>query len=419
MLNSESRWIIGFLASVIVMFFWGLIWYRLSAGELVYDFSTHYSRGLFFLEHGGWQGMNYNEYPPGALWYFVFLAALVPQQYALTGFIVVAMFSNAILSLWFVKWHYEKMGTLAAFIGWFFLLAAGPVLFFRFEILVSIFVVLAWFMAKQQKMSLAGFFLGLGVAMKIYPVILLPILILETLKKQQKDFFALIGGFILGVLLPVLAYVLFGGSFGEVFASYQFHGLKPIGVDSLWSSILVVYHFFSGLSLSLVPQYGIYGVTSVLALFPVKILNYAWVLPFGLVFVYIIWRFRKVSYTHPIIPLALILTYLVFAKVLNIQYLWWAMSFLPWVLFSYPIKKERLFVGAFAVIVLGLSHIVYPIYFFDLVHWFENQGAISFVLFILILRNIFLLIFLVVILRWIFVLSRIGEYDIRQTKISR
>lgn len=419
MLNSESRWIIGFLASVIIMFFWGLIWYRLSAGELVYDFSTHYSRGLFFLENGGWQGMVYNEYPPGALWYFVFLAAFVPSQHSLGGFIIAAMFLNAILLFLFVRWHYEKLGASASFMSLVFLLASGPVLLFRFEVIVGFFVVLAWFMAKQQKMSVAGFFLGLGAATKIYPVILLPILILETLKKRQKDFFALVGGFILGVLLPVLAYVLFGGSFGEVLASYQFHGLKPIGLDSLWSSILVVYHFFSGLSLNPVSQYGIYGVTSVLALFSIKILNYAWILPFGLVFVYIIWRFRKVSYTNPIIPLALILTYLVFAKVLNTQYLWWAMSFLPWVLVSYPIGRERFFVGLFAIIILALSHIIYPVYFFDLIHWFQNQGPISFVVFILILRNIFLLIFLGIILRRIFVMSRIGESDIRQTKISR
>jgi hypothetical protein len=405
MLNRENRWIIGFLVSVIVMFFWGLIWYRLSAGELTYDFSTHYSRGLFFLDHSSWQGMGYNEYPPGALWYFVFLTVLLSPQHSLAGFIILSMFLNAILSFLFVKWHYEKFGDLAAFISWLFLLASGPVLLFRFEVIVGFFVVLAWFMAKQQKISLAGFFLGLGTAIKIYPVILLPILILETLKKQQKDFLALICGFVLGVLLPVGTYVLFGGSFGEVLASYQFHGFKPIGMDSLWSSILLIYHFFAGLSIKLVSGYGIYGVASMPVLFSIKILNYAWILPFALVFVFIVWRFRKVSYTNPIIPLVLILTYLVFAKVLNTQYLWWAMSFLPWVLVSYPIGRERFFVGLFAIIILALSHIIYPVYFFDLVHWFQNQGPISFVVFILILRNIFLLIFLGIILRRIFVLS--------------
>jgi hypothetical protein len=81
------------------------------------------------------------------------------------------------------------------------------------------------------------------------------------------------------------------------------------------------------------------------------------------------------------------------------------MSFLPWVLVSYPIGRERFFVGLFAIIILALSHIIYPVYFFDLVHWFQNQGPISFVVFILILRNIFLLIFLGIILRRIFILS--------------
>ena len=178
-------WLVGGLAFAAVYLLWGFYYYQLSASEFGYDLIVHHARAVFFLEHGSWQGMGYNEYPPGALWYFVFVAALTPPVSSTHQFIVAALLLNVGLAGVSVFLYARIAGVRAALIGVLLQAAMGPVLLFRFEFAVGLLVLIAWHMLRQHRLVAAAGLLGLATALKIYPVVILPVFLLQAMYRRQ------------------------------------------------------------------------------------------------------------------------------------------------------------------------------------------------------------------------------------------
>ena len=312
-----------------------------------------------------------NEILPLTLLYIFIPAGLVPYGWLSYGnYLPAALLINlAVLAghLFFVK---KKPIFLAG------LLCLGPILLFRFDALVTLLILLSFSFFIKNRFPEAGFFLGLATGMKVFPVIFLPYLLLIFFKnKQIKSFILFIIYFAEALLLPVLIFFLMGGTSVQITHALNFHSQKLISIESLPGSIITGWSLLTqGRPPALLAGYGIWAVAGPAALF-----NRLWLVPLGLVYFLIYKRGGKAFNWN--VPLALILTFLVFSKNLNPQYLWWFIALLPLV------KVGRL-VWMVTLAVALLNQLVYPIFYTTLIESFYQQNQSYWVYYLLLFRNL-------------------------------
>lgn len=250
------------------------------------------------------------------------------------------------------------------------LLFLGPILLFRFDALVTLLLILSFVSFEKNRPAQAGFWLGLATGMKVFPIIFLPYLLLLL---RRRALFLIY--FAEALILPVLAFLVLGGNWGQVIDALNFHNLKLISIESLPGSIITGWSLLTrGGPPALLAGHGIWAVPGPAALF-----NRLWLVPLGLVY-YLIWKNRPRQFDWNV-PLALTLVFLVFSKNLNPQYLWWFMVFLPLV----KISRAVWLVALAAAL---LNQLVYPLFYTKLIEGFYQHNGSYWVYALLLLRNL-------------------------------
>lgn len=208
-------------------------------------------------------------------------------------------------------------------IYWFFIFAPSLILFsvYNWDIMAVMFTVLALHSFSKNQYSLSGVFLSLGFSAKLFPIILLPIMMLKADFKNSVKM-AII--FLL-VSLALNAYFI-ANSFDVWKSTYTFHSARGPNMDSVW----VLTHLSAN---------------------AINILSAALFL-----LAYFILVFNHKKYDLISLCLASLLLFLIFSKVFSPQFILWL---LPFFVLSRGVAKKEFYM-------LELANISV---FFSAVYW--------------------------------------------------
>jgi hypothetical protein len=190
----------------------------------------------------------------------------------------------------------------------------------------------------------------------------------------------------------VMAFLVCDGTLTGLVRSLEFHQRKPVGLEGVWADIVMALQNVAGLPVRITPGYGVQGLTSDLPVLTNRVLNDIWLLPYGIV-LWLIWRSRHQHlFRTPLLPFTILMVFVVFAKVLNPQYLWWFVSFAPLVGRQTVGGWRWLVVIVLLGITAGLSQLVYPLHYSEFLNWFRTGAGSSVWFTVTVIRNALLLI---------------------------
>jgi len=363
--------------------------------HLQVDIVTFHNRAMHFLSTGSWAQMGYNEYQPGALWFFVLIGKLTNNPGNYGAFLGTFILANVFLIIAHFVFFSRVAHKYAPILFSLLVLATGPILLFRFELIVSLLVLVAWQLFQRKKYGWSAFTLALGTSIKLYPAILFPLLIFDLLiKKNWRLIIVTVLAFAAGIALPLLSFFLFGGDFGGFLTSIKVHSLKAVGVEGLWGNLVAFMNAGFGSSFDVTRAYGVYGITPGSSLLSIENLNRLPIIITAILLVVIGWFYRKKGYNEVGLAFIVIFVFTLLGKVLNPQYLWWFLIFLPYLSLKWFSKIGWATIYIMAFLSLALTQIIYPLNYDAFLDWFKAPIDASQFLALLSLRNLLLLIIL-------------------------
>jgi hypothetical protein len=195
---------------------------------------------------GGWQ-MPYRdftvEYPPLALGVLALPRLLtddwVQYAYGFQAMMAVVFLGVGMVLVRLLTLVRPDLELPAAF-GWSLalvvLLLTGSYILRRYDLLLSLTLAGALLARLRQRPGLAGLLLGTAAALKLWPVLLLPVFV--TYHQEKRGRWKLLAG---AAALPVLSHAVLMPMIGmRVFAYLHYHSGRGMQIESLWSSVLMV-----------------------------------------------------------------------------------------------------------------------------------------------------------------------------------
>lgn len=169
------------------------------------------------------------EYPPLSALIFVVPRLLAPGYY-IASFALLAALATALTVL-----AVDRLGGG----GWWLLLllalGAAGVVFFRYDIFVTLLTVLAFAAGRRRRWILAEALLVLGFAFKLYPLLLLPLVVLWQWRGERRlPWRSILAG--AGLLLLAV-----GGAWllapAQVVAMLRYHRDRPLEFESIGAAL--------------------------------------------------------------------------------------------------------------------------------------------------------------------------------------
>lgn len=364
------------LAVFVFTFVWIQALFPIWNSHLQVDIWVLWERLNYYLSHGhSFAGLLGNEVLPATLLYLFVPAALIPiGSLGYVNYLPAMMLANLIV----LVLHWTIVPDKKTFL--LSLLLFGPILLFRFDGLVTLFLLLGFLMFTKEKYHFAGFWLGLATGMKVFPIIFLPYLVLILLRKgKKKETLALLIFFVEALLIPVMAFLLLGGDLEQIKMALSFHSQKLISIESVIGSFVTgLSLLFKGTPPELIPGNGIWAVQG-----PAELFNRLWIVPVGLIYL-LLYRRKNIGKNFSwLVPYTLMLVFLIFSKNLNPQYMWWFMAMMP---FVKPSKTMILLVLGAAL----LNQLVFPVFYTKFVEDFYRFNESYWVYYLMLLRNLIL-----------------------------
>jgi hypothetical protein len=340
------------------------------------DCGTYHARAKDFLTDFSWGRLAGNEYQPGALWFFSAVGGLCRGG----SFIDTLVWINVAM-LFAHIWLARRVGGRGH--GWAMLglvAGMGPILLYRFEAFVSLLVILSICAARGSVFSgtaSAGALLGGAVATKLYPLILLLGLVGHALRKWGAGAAgASLLGVAVGLALPTLALLAWGGETSALANSIHYHFNKPVGVDGFWGTAFPLAQWAVGEPLKMASRNAIHGFDPSIPGVPgwvLQFLTWGWVPICGILSIAAIGlRGGKLSY-GPGAAFAIIGTYVAFAKLSTPQYLWWAVPLLAFTPRRWFTEGEKILLFGLLAGCLTLGQLVFPLHYSEFLSSF-HQG---------------------------------------------
>lgn len=284
------------------------------------------------------------EYPPLALVPFALpwlLAAGRPLLFTdyVVLFLLQNVFSCILIALALAaicmrgKVAHAALPTLALYAA--LVAAAAPLLPWRYDLFPALLTALALLAAARGRPGWAGVWLGLGVATKLYPVVLLPVFGLYYLAgRERRALGQLALGAAAGTLAPLLPFLLAAPR--ELAAFLTYHQLRGLQLESLPAGLILFAHVFGRAAATLEFNYGALHLVSPAAGAVLRWLPLAFVLAYGVVAAGAWARLREARQSNaPAIGLlasccaAALLVFIATNKVFSPQYLIWLLPFAP------------------------------------------------------------------------------------------
>ena len=191
-------------------------------------------------------------YPPGAM--FLFAAVRLPfdgllafsRAYAALVALCICLAAVLMMRL-ATRWSGDPdtaTFVVLAFLIWLGL--TGPFAVARFDSVVVLFVSLALFLREGGWRLMAGFCLGLGASMKLWPALLVPFVALPGPRGARSGLAAVreassVGiGALIGFALPHGIALAMGTAPADLFAYLTVYGERPPQVESLLANLLAI-----------------------------------------------------------------------------------------------------------------------------------------------------------------------------------
>ena len=185
------------------------------------------------------------EYPPGALILFLlpflmggrehFIKAFVGQMVALdcATFVLVLLLARELFP--------ANLGRQRLAAGSYLLATAllQPVLYARFDLAPALLVLGATYLTLRHRRLASPFLLGLGGAVKLWPLLLLPMWLGQAYRKGGSQGVVRVGAMTaVGYAAPMLLLLPRAG--GKVTAFFHFHVARGLQLESTWASVLLM-----------------------------------------------------------------------------------------------------------------------------------------------------------------------------------
>jgi hypothetical protein len=281
------------------------------------------------------------EYPPLALLPFA-LPRLVTfgQRIDFIGYVWLFLIESAIFSTLIALAIAQIRGLRAAgpALALYALLVAvtAPLLPWRYDLFPALLTALALLCVVRQRPGWAGIWLGLGVAAKLYPAVLLLVFGAYYLTgKNRPALLRLALGSAGALAATLLPFVLIAP--GPLLSFLRYHELRGLQLESLPAGVIVLAHVLGITPARLEFNYGALHVASPLAGAVLSWLPVAFVVLFGVVLVSGMARFREEQAADGCVAreslvaysVAALLTFIITNKVFSPQYVIWLLPFAP------------------------------------------------------------------------------------------
>ena len=172
------------------------------------------------------------EYPPAVL-PFALAPKVAGDDLYRKAFIALMVLVDlaGLIGLWALG---RRRGSLLG--PWLWVLgvvAVGPILFLRLDLIPAVATIWALERASAGKWTESGAWLGLGFVAKVYPILILPVVLLMAPKRRAVALGALV--------VTAVAIAPFALSFGSLFTSVvRYHADRGLQVESVWAAALQV-----------------------------------------------------------------------------------------------------------------------------------------------------------------------------------
>jgi hypothetical protein len=142
------------------------------------------------------------------------------------------------------------------------MVAMGPLLLLRFDLVPAVCVLLAAAMAAEGRPGWAAAALGYGTAAKIFPGVLAPLLVLGLVPAMgwRRSLLRTVPPFLAGFGLTVVPALLL--SVRGTADSVLFHVQRGVQIESLWANAIALLDLFGGPQARTVTGFGAYDLSS-------------------------------------------------------------------------------------------------------------------------------------------------------------
>ncbi len=194
------------------------------------------------------------EYPPGALVPFVVPAVLSSSQGgyddAFEGMMLVGLVSSCLLIVISLKALRASWGRIVFSVGAFLtgVVFLGPFVLTRFDLYAAAVTLAAICAILHRRATLGPVLLGLAIATKIYPAVVVPLLAIRVWKRDGRSAAFHETGLTIGVVLAVYLPFAVLAPGGVVTSVWRQLG-RPLQVESLGSAVLLALHHAAGMPL--------------------------------------------------------------------------------------------------------------------------------------------------------------------------
>lgn len=328
------------------------------------DVFAFHDRSLHFWENGSLINLGHNEYQPGAIAFFTALSPVFLIDRNIETFKMALSAFNILFIFLIVQLLIKMKKTYGVFLLSVILILLGPILLFRFDLLVILLTIFSLYLWEIKKRKLAMITLAFAIITKVYPLIFLPYLLFQSFKTGKKTepvylFFVFSASF-LGYLLAYTYF--FQISLSDSWVSYNFHNLKSVATESVWASAIYCYNLILGGPLpGMESAYGINAIARKEVFPSIQFYNYFWILPLGILYLLYFLKNRnweKIDYQFLNLVL---LVFLIFYKVFNNQYMAWFLFMLPLIELKILLRRTWI-INIFLVFITIILHTyIYPL----------------------------------------------------------
>lgn len=340
--------------------------------HLIYDVSVYYQRSAYFFDHGHLKDIS-NEYLPISTSYFLVLSPVLMLGNTLENFERALVVANSILILLIGWLIYRAKGSLAVWLFGGLVLCAGPIVLYRFEVLVILMMILSLLRFQKKDLIGSSIFLSLGLLVKLYPVLLLPYFLILSFKqagfKQSSKYLGVFVFTTLGVIL--FYFITTQTGIKEFLFSLDFHKDKPVGLESPMAAFHhLAYYWKHELGTPIVARHNTWGVDDRYLLLPMPILTYLWLIPVAGMYLWLL--FSKTKQASFLFVITFLSSFFIFSKLFTPQYWLWVLFLLPFL----PAKGSysQWVMISTAALATAIIQFIYPLHYFDFLAFFYSQA---------------------------------------------
>ncbi len=215
-----------------ILLWWAIM--RFSLGDTRYYFQQMVSQA----DRG--PGGTMVEYPTPVLWMFDALFALSfgHRVVFVMAFVLLMLAFDAVFAL--ALWRSAGRLRGRAVLFWsVFLFLVGPTALLRFDLITAVLSGLALLGLIRHRSLLGGALIGTGAAIKLWPALLWPALLVDDRVRQQR---ASIGFWGAGALLALLS--LWYAGWDRLISPLTWQSDRGLQIESVWASVPMVMRLF-------------------------------------------------------------------------------------------------------------------------------------------------------------------------------